>query len=70
MSKNESNADRIIRVVIAIAAVLGAFAVGASSFLGIILFVVAAVMLVTAAVGFCPLYRLFGLSTNKKKVTV
>ncbi|MEI6363025.1 MAG: DUF2892 domain-containing protein [Actinomycetes bacterium] len=70
MSKNESNADRIIRVVIAIAAVLGAFAVGASSVLGIILFVVAAVMLVTAAVGFCPLYRLFGLSTNKKKVTV
>jgi len=70
MSKNESNADRIIRVVIAIAAVLGAFAVGASSVLGIILFVVAAIMLVTAAVGFCPLYRLFGLSTNKKKVTV
>ena len=33
--------------------------------LGIVLFVVAAVMLVTAAVGFCPLYRLFGISTCK-----
>ena len=69
MSSNTSGVDRIIRVVIAIAAVIGAFAVGASSVLGIILFVVAAIMLVTAAVGFCPLYRLFGLST-KKKATV
>jgi hypothetical protein len=66
MNKNVSNTDRVIRVVIAIAAVLGAFAVGASSVLGIILFVVAAIMLVTAVVGFCPLYRLFGLSTNEK----
>jgi fatty acid desaturase len=70
MIKNESNADRVIRVVIAIAAIAGAFAVGASSVLGIVLFVVAAIMLVTAAVGFCPLYRLFGLSTNKTKATV
>lgn len=69
MISNVSGVDRIIRVVIAIAAVVGAFAVGASSVLGIILFVVAAIMLVTAAVGFCPLYRLFGLST-KKKATV
>jgi zinc transporter ZupT len=69
MSSNTSKADRIIRVIIAIAAVIGAFAVGASSVFGIILLVVAAVMLVTAAIGFCPLYRLFGLST-KKKVTV
>ena len=66
MNSNVSGVDRIIRVVIAIAAVVGAFAVGASSVLGIILFLVAAIMLVTAAVGFCPLYRLFGLSTKKK----
>ena len=65
MSSNISGADRIIRLVIAVAAVIGALAVGASSVLGIILFVVAAIMLVTAAVGFCPLYRLFGLSTKK-----
>ena len=66
MISNVSGVDRIVRVVIAIAAVIGAFAVGASSVLGIILFVVAAIMLITAAVGFCPLYRLFGLSTKKK----
>ena len=65
MSSNISGADRIIRLVIAVAAVIGALAVGASSVLGIILFVVAAIMLVTAAVGFCPLYLLFGLITTK-----
>lgn len=68
MSTNVSGLDRVIRVVIAIAAVAIAFAVGASSVLGIILFVVAAIMLVTAATGFCPLYRLFGLSTKKAAV--
>jgi hypothetical protein len=65
MQTNESTADRAIRLVIAVAAVAGAFAVGAGSAVGIILFVVAAIMLVTAAVGFCPLYRVFGLSTCK-----
>jgi hypothetical protein len=69
VSSNVSSIDRIIRLVIAAVAVVVAFAVGASSPLGIVLFVVAAVMVVTAVVGFCPLYRLFGLST-KKKVTV
>jgi Protein of unknown function (DUF2892) len=65
MQTNVSNTDRAIRLVVAIAAVVGAFAVGAGSVVGIILFVVAAIMLVTAAVGFCPLYRIFGLSTSK-----
>ena len=65
MSTNESPIDRVIRVLIAVAAVVVAFVVGASSVLGIILFVVAAIMLVTAATGFCPLYRVFGMSTCK-----
>lgn len=47
----------------AIAAIAGAWAVGFGSVVGIVLAVVAGVMLVTAAVGFCPLYRVFGLST-------
>jgi hypothetical protein len=65
MSTNESPIDRVIRVVIAVAAVVVAFVVGATSVLGIILFVVAAIMLVTAATGFCPLYRVFGVNTCK-----
>jgi hypothetical protein len=66
MGKNESALDRGVRVVIAVVAAVVAFAVGAGSVLGIVLLVVAAIMLATAAVGFCPLYKLFGISTAGK----
>ena len=65
MTRNENTIDRVIRLVIAVAAVAGAVAVGVGTVWGIVLLVVAAVMVVTAAVGFCPLYRLFGISTCK-----
>ena len=65
MMRNESGIDRVVRVIIAIAAVLGAWAVGFGSVFGIILLVVAAIMLLTAVTGFCPLYRIFGMSTAK-----
>lgn len=65
MKTNESSIDRGIRVVVAVVAAIAAYLVGFGSIVGIILLVVAAVMLVTAAVGFCPLYRVFGISTCK-----
>jgi len=65
MSTNESNLDRILRVAAAAVAVVAAIAVGASSVLGLVLLIVAAILLVTATVGFCPLYRLLGISTDK-----
>lgn len=65
MTRNESGLDRIIRVVIAIAAVAGAAALGFGSVGAWILLVVAGIMLVTAVTGFCPLYRVFGISTCK-----
>ena len=65
MTTNESSVDRIIRLVIGVVALIAAFAVGLGSIGGIVLAVVGAVMLVTAAVGFCPLYRVFGISTCK-----
>jgi hypothetical protein len=65
MSTNESGLDRIIRVVIAIAAVAGAAAVGFGTVGAWLLLVVAGIMLVTAVTGFCPLYRVFGVSTCK-----
>jgi len=65
MSKNLGGLDRVIRLVIAAVAAFVAFGVGASSVLGIVLLVVAGIMLVTAAIGWCPLYRIFGLRTNK-----
>jgi hypothetical protein len=63
MTTNESTADRLVRVALAVAAVVGAVVVGAGSVLGIVLLVVAGVLLVTAATGFCPLYRVLGIST-------
>jgi len=68
MGRNENGIDRIIRVVIAIAAVVGAAALGFGTVGAWILLVVAAIMLVTAVTGFCPLYRVFGLSTFKARV--
>ena len=65
MSRNESNLDRILRIAAAVVAVIVAIAVGASSLPGVVMFVVAGILLVTAAVGFCPLYRLLGISTDK-----
>jgi len=65
MSRNESNLDRMIRLAVAVVAVIGAVAVGASSVLGVVMFIGAGILLVTAAVGFCPLYRLLGISTDK-----
>lgn len=65
MTKNESSIDRIIRLVIAVVALGAAFAIGFPSVGAWVLVVVAAIMLVTAAVGFCPLYRIFGMSTCK-----
>ena len=63
MKRNESTLDRLIRLVIAVAAVVGAGVVGFGTVWGIVLLVVAAIMLVTAAVGMCPLCAIFGVST-------
>ena len=63
MHRNENNIDRIVRLVIAAAAIALAAVVGFGTVAGIVALVVAAVMAVTAAVGFCPLYAVFGVST-------
>lgn len=61
---NESGLDRIIRVVLGAALVVGGFFyVGGT--LGIILGIVGLVFVVTGAIGFCPIYAVTGLRTNK-----
>ena len=67
MSRNMSNLDRGLRsFVIAPVAIVLVLAVvfGAGSIGGIVLFALAAIMLATSAVGFCPLYTLFHLNTR------
>jgi hypothetical protein len=65
MSVNMGSIDRVLRsFVVAPVAIVVAIVVGAGSVAGIVLLVLAAVMLATSAVGFCPLYRLVGLDTR------
>lgn len=63
MKRNEGPVDRAIRGALGVVAVVAGVMVGPGGVLSIILYVVGAVLLVTAAVGFCPLYRLLGVST-------
>ena len=58
MSPNMSTLDRSLRAGIALAAIAAGVVIGAGSPLGIVLFAVAAVMVATSAIGFCPLYAL------------
>ncbi|SHJ34514.1 YgaP family membrane protein [Pseudozobellia thermophila] len=67
MKKNMGSTDRIVRAVIAVAIVLLYFNNVVTGTLGIVLLVLAAVFLLTAFVGFCPLYLPFGLSTCKRE---
>lgn len=61
MNTNESKTDRIIRAVAgAICAILAFTLHGVWTW---IFGIVAIILLATAAVGFCPLYRLFGVNT-------
>ncbi len=64
MSINLGILDRGLRLVVAAAAVGAAFAIGAGSPGGIVLFVVAGVLVATSAVGFCPLYALGRFDTH------
>lgn len=65
MFKNMGAFDRTLRaVVVAPAAIAVAFIVGVGTLVGIVLFVVAGIMLTTAATGFCPTYTLLGIATG------
>jgi hypothetical protein len=63
MKRNEGTTDRILRAIAAVAALAVALVVGLGSIAGIVLAVVGIVLGVTAATGFCPIYRVLGLST-------
>lgn len=64
MIHNMGKADRVVRAVIGFAALAVTLLVGLGTIVGTGLLVVAAIMFVTAAVGFCPTYLLLRISTN------
>lgn len=65
MKANESIVDRIVRAVLGVVLFALYFTNIVSGVLGVIFLVVGAIALITAAVGFCPLYALFKIRTNK-----
>jgi hypothetical protein len=64
-SRNESPIDRIIRIVLGIGLAGLALAGGIAAPLLYIVWLVAAVLVVTGIVGFCPLYALLRVSTKR-----
>jgi hypothetical protein len=67
MKKNVGSVDKIIRLLLAaILIILFVFNV-VSGILGYILLAVAAVFIITSLLGYCPLWDIFGISTNKAK---
>ena len=67
MKKNLGNADRVIRVLLAIVFGVLYFTGTVTGTAGIVLLVLGAVFLLTSLISFCPLYAIVGLSTCPKK---
>lgn len=66
MIKNMGSLDRIIRLALVLLVVVLYFTNLISGTLAIILGIFAVIFLVTSAIGFCPLYVPFRLSTRKE----
>jgi len=65
MKQNESNVDRIIRAVAGVVLLFLGFGGTLTGTIAIIANVLGVILLVTAAVGICPLYLPFHFSTKK-----
>ncbi|MEZ5931725.1 MAG: DUF2892 domain-containing protein [Alphaproteobacteria bacterium] len=65
MSANVGSADRLIRIIVGLVLIVLPLASGWSMLSTIISLIVGAVLIVTALVRFCPLYRLIGVRTCK-----
>ena len=66
MKKNMGNADRLIRLILAV--VVGVLFYGGvvTGTVATVLLVLAGIFLLTSFVGYCPLYALLGVSTCPK----
>ena len=66
MKKNMGNADRIIRLIVALAIAGLYFSHLINGTLALVLEAVALIFLITSLFSFCPLYLPFGIKTCKK----
>lgn len=63
MNRNVGNIDRIIRVVIGLSLIAAWLMSWLTGTLAIVLGIVGIVLIATAGLKFCPLYRIFGART-------
>ncbi len=68
MTKNMGTIDRGLRAVVGIALLIGAFAYdyGAGGWLHWAMIVAGAIFVLTAVIGNCPLYSIFGIRTCQR----
>ena len=64
MNANVGRTDKIVRLVLALVAFGFALVAGIGTALGIVLLLVGVVLAATAFSGFCPIYRVLGMSTR------
>ena len=65
LQKNEGKIDRLIRAVLGVALILGAY-FWLTGWLQILVYVFGLIALITALTGFCGLYVLLKINTNTK----
>ncbi|HNW98901.1 MAG TPA: DUF2892 domain-containing protein [Bacteroidales bacterium] len=70
MKKNMGSTDRIIRSLVAIILAILIITGVLSGIAAIILGILSAILMVTAILGFCPLYILFGLHTLRTRTGI
>ncbi|MCX6186773.1 MAG: DUF2892 domain-containing protein [Bacteroidetes bacterium] len=66
MKANMGTADKVVRIIIAIAIAALYFLGQITGTIAIILMVLAVIFVATSFLSFCPLYLPFGISTKKK----
>ena len=67
MKTNVGNMDKVLRIVLAVVMSVLYFTGTVSGTLGTVLLILGGVFLLTALVGFCPLYAMVGINTCPKK---
>ena len=67
MEKNMGLSDRIIRVILSAIFVTLYLTNVITGTIGIVLIVLSVVFLLTSFISFCPIYKVFGWSTSRKK---
>ena len=68
MKANLHDVDKVARIILAIVVAVLYFTGIISGTVAIILSVIAALLVVTVFINFCPIYHFLGISTNKKTI--